>query len=67
MERGQVIGTWKRVAEDYAAFDVDVTTEDPLYAAINRASSTDTQFGTRLIITKSTTLCPNGKTLYASV
>lgn len=66
-ERNSIISVWRRVSEDYAAFDVDVTTEDPGYAAINRASTSDSQFGTRLIVTNSKTLCPNGKTLYASV
>ena len=47
-----VKSVWRRVAEDYAPFDVDVTTEDPGYAAINRASSSDLQFGTRALITK---------------
>lgn len=66
-ERNSMISVWRRVAEDYAAFDVDVTTEDPGYAAINRASTSDTQFGTRLIVTYSKALCPNGKTMYASI
>lgn len=66
-ERNNIINTWRRVAEDFAPFDVDVTTEDPGYAAINRASSSDTQFGSRLIVTNSKTACPNGKTLYSSV
>jgi len=66
-ERYDVIDIWRRVAEDYAPFDVNVTTVDPGYAAINRASTTDTLFGTRALITKSTTTCPNGKTFSASL
>lgn len=65
-ERNTVISVWRRVAEDYAPFDVNVTTTDPGYAAINRASSTDTVFGTRVLITKATTPCPNGQTVYAA-
>lgn len=65
-ERNIVISVWRRVSEDYAPFDVNVTTMDPGYAAINRASSTDTVFGTRVLITKSTALCPNGTTVYAA-
>ncbi len=42
---------WKRVAEDYAPFDVDVTTEDPGADAINRSSSSDQNYGTRAVIT----------------
>lgn len=41
---------WQRVAEDYAPFDVDVTTEDPGDAAIFRDSSSDLAFGTRAVI-----------------
>jgi len=49
---------WKRVAEDYAPFDVDVTTEDPGQAAITRSSSTDQKYGTRaLITTQDSRLC----------
>ncbi len=42
---------WKLVAEDYAPFDVDVTTEDPGYDAINRDSSGDDIYGTRVVMT----------------
>lgn len=41
---------WQRVAEDYAAFDVDVTTEDPGDAAIYRSGSSDIYYGTRAVI-----------------
>ncbi|MEQ1530778.1 MAG: zinc-dependent metalloprotease family protein, partial [Methylococcales bacterium] len=44
---------WQRVAEDYAPFDVDVTTQEPTPEAIQRTSSTDTQYGTRAVITRS--------------
>lgn len=66
-ERTQIISIWKRVSEDYAAFDVNVTTQDPGVDALYRSSSTDLTFGTRALITKSTSLCPNGKTFYQSV
>jgi PKD repeat protein len=41
---------WQRVAEDYAPFDVDVTTQDPGDAAIFRSSSTDQFYGSRAVI-----------------
>ncbi|HEX8637060.1 MAG TPA: PKD domain-containing protein [Pyrinomonadaceae bacterium] len=41
---------WQRVAEDYAAFDVDVTTEDPGDAGIFRSGSTDQAYGSRVVI-----------------
>ncbi|MCK9608356.1 MAG: PKD domain-containing protein [Methylomonas sp.] len=44
---------WQRVAEDYAPFDVDVTTQEPTTDAIRRTSNTDTQYGTRAVITRS--------------
>ena len=50
---------WQRVAEDYAPFDVDVTTQDPGYAAINRSSTGDATYGTRLVVTSSSgDVCP---------
>lgn len=63
-EKTTIQDVWARVAEDYAPFDIDVTTEDPGYAGINRASTSDTSFGTRVVITGSTsvytTVCPSG-------
>lgn len=44
---------WQRVAEDYAPFDVDVTTEEPTADQLNRASSSDQTYGTRAVITHS--------------
>ncbi|HEV8159725.1 MAG TPA: PKD domain-containing protein [Pyrinomonadaceae bacterium] len=41
---------WQRVAEDYAPFDVDVTTQDPGDNAIIRSSASDLQYGTRVVI-----------------
>ncbi len=41
---------WQRVAEDYAAFDIDVTTEDPGDDAIFRSSSADLTYGARVVI-----------------
>jgi hypothetical protein len=62
-----ISGVWARVAEDYASMDVDVTTSDPGVDAITRSSLGDTRYGTRVVVTRSLTLCPNGKTLYASL
>ena len=42
---------WQRVAEDYAPFDVDVTTEAPPMDRITRSGSTDSVFGTMVLIT----------------
>ena len=43
---------WRQVAEDYAPFDVDVTTEDPGDDAIFRDNSSDGQYGTRVVVTE---------------
>ena len=42
---------WQRVAEDYAPFDVDVTTEAPSADVLTRNGSTDQVFGTTVLIT----------------
>lgn len=50
-ERQVIIDTWSAVAEDYAPFSVNVTTQDPGDAAILRSSDADTVFGVRALIT----------------
>ena len=52
-ERQFVQDVWQRVAEDYAPFDVNVTTQDPGLAALVRSTSTDGTFGTRALISNS--------------
>ncbi|MCP4047984.1 MAG: PKD domain-containing protein, partial [Gammaproteobacteria bacterium] len=47
----RIQNVWRSVAEDYAPFDVDVTTEDPGQDAITRSSSTDDRYGTRIVMT----------------
>ena len=51
IEMNRIQNVWKRVAEDYAPFDIDVTTEDPGQDAITRSSSTDDRYGTRVVMT----------------
>ena len=41
---------WRRVVEDFAAFDVDVTTEDPGLEGLRRSTSTDQAYGVRACI-----------------
>ena len=52
-ERDVVQSVWQRVSEDYAPFDVDVTTEDPGEAALNRTGEEDLEFGSRALISPS--------------
>jgi PKD repeat protein len=59
---------WKRVAEDYSAFDVDVTTEPPPADRITRSGSGDDVFGTTVLITKRTFYnCSCGGVAYLTV
>ncbi|WP_427887370.1 pre-peptidase C-terminal domain-containing protein [Kribbella sp. GL6] len=53
-EQDVVHDVWARVAEDYAPFDVDVTTQQPTAAAIDRTGASDTQYGTRVVIDPTT-------------
>jgi PKD repeat protein len=41
---------WQRVAEDYAPFDVDVTTQDPGLEGLRRTSTSDTAYGQHVVI-----------------
>ncbi|HPU50029.1 MAG TPA: zinc-dependent metalloprotease family protein, partial [Burkholderiaceae bacterium] len=61
LERIQKI--WQRVAEDYAMFDVDVTTQEPPADVLQRTASTDNVYGVRAVITRdftTTTASPCG-------
>jgi PKD repeat protein len=49
-ERALIQSVWQRVAEDYAPFAIDVTTEDPGVEALRRTTSTDTAYGVRVVI-----------------
>lgn len=50
-ERTQVVRAWQSVAEDFAPFDVNVTTQDPGTAALDRTSSSDLVYGATIVIT----------------
>jgi len=53
-EQDVIQSVWQRVAEDYAPFDVDVTTQEPTSAAVlTRTDSSDKVFGMRALITPS--------------
>lgn len=49
-ECGRIQQIWRRVSEDYAGFNVDVTTEYPGEAALTRTSSSDIYYGMRVLI-----------------
>ena len=50
-ERRLIQDIWLRVAEDFAPFDVNVTTQDPGDAAIDRSGAADPTYGTRALVT----------------
>jgi hypothetical protein len=61
---------WQSVAEDYAPFDVNVSTQDLGSAALDRASLADNAYGTRVLITSDATWatgCGCGGMAYVSV
>jgi hypothetical protein len=60
---------WQRVAEDYAPFDVDVTTEAVPLDLIARSGSADDVFGTTVVITSRTGVynCSCGGVAYLGV
>ncbi|WP_414663018.1 PKD domain-containing protein [Horticoccus sp. 23ND18S-11] len=49
-ERAMIQAIWKRVAEDYAPFAIDVTTQDPGVEALRKSTSTDNAYGIRVVI-----------------
>ncbi len=51
-ERAKIQQVWAMVAEDYAPFDVDVTTED-VPGRVLRSSSADSEYGTRVLVSDS--------------
>jgi hypothetical protein len=52
-EMARIRTIWAAVSEDYAAFDVDVTTEAVDESKLLRSSSSDLDYGTRVMITPS--------------
>ena len=55
-EMDEIQAVWQYVSEDFAPFDIDVTTQDPGNAGINRSANTDNTFGTRVVITATSTI-----------
>lgn len=52
-ELATIKAIWERVAEDFAPFDVNVTTQYPGEDAIHRSNQADQLYGTRVVITSS--------------
>jgi hypothetical protein len=51
LELNGIFEIWERVAEDFAAWDVNVTTEDPGVDALMQSGTDDDEYGIRTIIT----------------
>ncbi|MFM1770742.1 MAG: hypothetical protein RJA22_3271 [Verrucomicrobiota bacterium] len=49
-ELERIQGIWQRVSEDFAPFDVDVTTEDPGVEALRKSTTSDLNYGIRVCI-----------------
>lgn len=49
-EQEAIQRVWLRMAEDYAPFEIDVTTEDPGVEGLRRTSVADPNYGTRVVI-----------------
>jgi hypothetical protein len=49
-EAAAIQQSFASVSEDFAPFDVDITTEDPGIDALRRTSSTDSQYGIRVVV-----------------
>ncbi|MFT4720477.1 MAG: PKD repeat protein [Candidatus Azotimanducaceae bacterium] len=45
---------WRQVAEDFAPFDINVTTADPGFDALARSDAADKEYGSRALITPNT-------------
>jgi hypothetical protein len=56
VEAAAIQQAYASVAEDFAAFDVDVTTQDPGVEGLRRTSSTDAYYGTRVVVGPNTWL-----------
>ncbi|MFC0223766.1 M12 family metallo-peptidase [Nocardioides zeicaulis] len=70
LERAQVFLAWRSVAEDFAPFDVNVTTSAPAPEALTRTSPSDATYGTTVVITSTNAVgagCGCGGKAYVGV
>lgn len=63
-ELTQIQQAWQVVAEDYAPFDVNVSTKPPAPGAIDRSGPADLTYGTRVLITDAGPICSCGGVAY---
>ncbi|RMF79916.1 MAG: hypothetical protein D6744_08690 [Planctomycetota bacterium] len=53
-ELREIIEHWRYVAEDFAPFDVDVTTEEPFIGRLKKHGPNDPRYGVRVVCTQPT-------------
>ena len=58
-EHTAIQNIWRRVSEDFAMMDVDVTTQEPSYDLLTRTSGADDTYGVRVMITNNFTSALN--------
>ena len=59
-EKSDIINHWREVVEDFAPYDVNVTTKDPGVAALTRSGAGDQTYGIRCVMTQATSGFGNG-------
>lgn len=70
VERAQIFLAWQVVAEDFAPFDVNVTTRVPATSALTRTSVADLTYGMPVVITSTNSVgtgCSCGGVAYLDV
>jgi VCBS repeat-containing protein len=65
-ELQSIIGAWQQVAEDFAPFDINVTTEAPSDDDLLKSGTNDTRWGLRVVVTQNINLY-NNSVLYPNV
>jgi hypothetical protein len=55
-ELARIEEAWKRTAEDFRPFEINVTTVDPGIEALRKSGAGDQQWGVRVIVTKESTM-----------
>lgn len=60
-ERQDILGIWQRVVEDFAPFEVNVTTEAPNIEDLINSGNIDTRWGMRVLMTQNINLVDNTK------
>jgi Ca2+-binding RTX toxin-like protein len=59
VELQTILGIWQRVTEDFAPFEVNVTTEAPSIADLQKSGTGDTRWGIRALMTQNINLANN--------